>query len=46
MDLLTDLHQAGTTIVIITHSPDYAKRAQRSIQLLDGNVVEEVTKED
>jgi putative ABC transport system ATP-binding protein len=40
MDLLTDLHQAGTTIVIVTHSPDYAKRADRSIHLLDGNVVE------
>lgn len=43
MDLLTDLHQAGTTIVIVTHSPDYAKRAQRSIQLLDGNLVEAVS---
>jgi putative ABC transport system ATP-binding protein len=46
MDLLTDLHQAGTTIVIVTHSPDYANRAHRSIQLLDGNVVEAVTEED
>jgi putative ABC transport system ATP-binding protein len=43
MDLLTDLHKAGTTIVIVTHSPDYAKRAHRSIQLLDGNVVEAVS---
>jgi putative ABC transport system ATP-binding protein len=43
MDLLTDLHQAGATIVIVTHSHDYAKRAQRSIQLLDGNVVETVS---
>ena len=38
MDLMTDLHKVGTTIVIVTHSPDYAKRADRSIQLLDGNV--------
>ena len=43
MDILTDLHKAGTTIVIVTHSPDYAKRAHRSIQLLDGNVVEAVS---
>ncbi|MBL7177657.1 MAG: hypothetical protein ISS66_17685 [Desulfobacteraceae bacterium] len=46
MDLLTDLHKTGTTIVIVTHSPDYAKRAHRSIQVLDGNVVEAVTEED
>ncbi|MCP4751242.1 MAG: ABC transporter ATP-binding protein [Proteobacteria bacterium] len=45
MDLLFDLHKAGTTIVMVTHSPEYAKLAQRTIQLLDGNVVAE-TAED
>ncbi len=43
MDLLTNLHQAGTTIVVVTHSPEYAKRARRTIELLDGNVVETVS---
>ncbi|MEE9435272.1 MAG: ABC transporter ATP-binding protein [Candidatus Adiutricales bacterium] len=41
MDLLVDLHKEGTTIVIVTHSPDYAKKAQRIINLLDGNVLSE-----
>jgi len=41
MDLLAELHKEGTTVVIVTHSPDYAQRAQRTIQLLDGNVVTE-----
>jgi len=39
MKLLEDLHQQGTTIVIVTHSPEYAKRAQRTIQLVDGSLV-------
>jgi putative ABC transport system ATP-binding protein len=41
MNLLVDLHKEGTTIVIVTHSPDYAKKAQRIIRLLDGNVLSE-----
>jgi len=41
MTLLADLHQTGTTIVMVTHSPEFAKRAQRTIHLLDGNVVTE-----
>jgi len=40
MDLLSDLHNEGTTIVMVTHTPEYADRAQRVIRLLDGNVVE------
>ncbi|MBL9104449.1 MAG: ABC transporter ATP-binding protein [Myxococcales bacterium] len=41
MDLLHDLHRAGTTIVMVTHNPDYARQAQRTIHLFDGRVVEE-----
>lgn len=41
MELLIDLHKQGTTVVIVTHSPDYADLADRSIRLLDGNVVTE-----
>ena len=39
MDLLVDLHKEGTTVVIVTHSPEYAERAERTIRLLDGELV-------
>ncbi len=41
MDLLHELHSGGTTIIIVTHNVEYARRAQRTIQLFDGRVVEE-----
>ena len=40
MDLLDDINKQGTTIVMVTHSPDCAARASREIHLLDGKVVE------
>ena len=42
MQLLTELHQEGTTIVMVTHSERDAGYAQRTISLLDGQVVPEV----
>jgi len=41
MGLLHELHQSGTTIVMVTHNPEYARQAQRTIHLFDGRVVEE-----
>ena len=41
MDLMRELHQAGSTICMVTHDPRYARHAQRSIRLFDGRVVEE-----
>ena len=41
MDLLTSLNQAGTTIVMVTHSDRDANYAHRIIHLLDGKVVGE-----
>jgi putative ABC transport system ATP-binding protein len=35
------LHAAGTTIVMVTHSPAYADYGTRTIHLLDGRVVTE-----
>jgi len=40
MDLLERINTAGTTIVMVTHSPECAVRAQRQIHLLDGKVVD------
>jgi len=39
MDLLKELHADGATICMVTHDPRYARHAQRSIHLFDGQVV-------
>ncbi|MEE9464712.1 MAG: hypothetical protein V3W14_03940 [Candidatus Neomarinimicrobiota bacterium] len=41
MKILAGLHEAGTTIVMVTHSPSYAELGTRCIHLLDGHVVAE-----
>jgi putative ABC transport system ATP-binding protein len=41
MDLLQGLHAEGATICMVTHDPRYADRAQRTIHLFDGRVVEQ-----
>ena len=40
MELLEQIHSAGTTIVMVTHDPDLAERADRNIHLIDGRVSE------
>jgi putative ABC transport system ATP-binding protein len=40
MELLEQIHADGTTIVMVTHDPDLAARADRNIQLIDGRVSE------
>jgi len=42
MNLLHQLHQQGTTIVMVTHDPKIAAHTQRTITLMDG-LVSEVT---
>ena len=39
MGLLTELHRQGTTVVMVTHSPDIAGHASRVICVRDGAVV-------
>ncbi len=41
MELLTQLNDLGTTIIMVTHSQHDAKYSGRIIQLLDGKVVSE-----
>ena len=43
MQLLTQLNQEGTTVLMVTHSERDAGYAQRIINLLDGQVVPEVS---
>lgn len=40
MDALTDVHRAGTTLVMVTHDPTCAARAERVVYLRDGSVVD------
>ena len=40
MTLIEELHQEGATIVMVTHDPAIAARAQREIHILDGQVVD------
>lgn len=39
MDLLEMLHKDGATIVMVTHDPRSASRTQRTVKVLDGQVV-------
>ncbi len=41
MNMLSELHQTGTTIIMVTHSPAYAEHSQRTIHLFDGHIVSE-----
>jgi putative ABC transport system ATP-binding protein len=40
MGLLEDLHREGTTIVMVTHDPQLAARAQRNVHVVDGQLIE------
>jgi putative ABC transport system ATP-binding protein len=41
MQLLTELNEAGTTVIMVTHSEHDARYSHRIIRLLDGQVVME-----
>jgi putative ABC transport system ATP-binding protein len=38
MQLFDELHQAGNTVVLVTHEPDIAEHAWRKVMLRDGKV--------
>src|SRR3982751_1717427 len=38
MDLLEDINARGTTIIMVTHDPELAVRAQRNVHIIDGQV--------
>ena len=40
MSLLEDINKQGTTIVMVTHDAQLAKRSPRTIQVMDGRVSE------
>ncbi len=41
MQLMRELHAAGSTICMVTHDPRYARYAERTVHLFDGQIVEE-----
>jgi putative ABC transport system ATP-binding protein len=41
MELLRELHLAGSTICMVTHDPRYEQHAERSVHLFDGRLVGE-----
>jgi len=40
MDLLERINDSGTTIVMVTHSPECAERAHRQLHVFDGRIVD------
>jgi len=38
MDLLEQINEMGTTIILVTHDPELARRAHRNIHIVDGQV--------
>ena len=40
MGLLEEINAEGTTIVMVTHDPDLARRAHRNIHILDGRATD------
>jgi len=43
--LFDELHQAGNTVVVVTHERDVAARARRTLRFLDGRIVGDVTRQ-
>ena len=41
LELLQELHGGGQTLVLVTHDPAIAERAQRTIHLRDGKIAQE-----
>ncbi len=39
MELLAKLHKEGLSIVMVTHEPEYARLAERTIEIDDGRIV-------
>ena len=46
LDLFAQLHREGTTLIVVTHDPEVAEAAQRTIVLEHGKVAREVINEN
>jgi putative ABC transport system ATP-binding protein len=41
MELLAELHEQGSSIVMVTHDPHWAEQAGRQVSLFDGKIVDD-----
>src|SRR5258708_9877495 len=41
MELLGDLHEQGSAVVMVTHDPRWAEHAERQVSLFDGKIVDD-----
>jgi putative ABC transport system ATP-binding protein len=46
MNLLSELHDGGATIVMVTHDARFARQATRTVHLFDGRIVDEQAETD
>jgi len=46
MDMLDRLYEQGSTIVMVTHDPRFAERAERQVSLFDGKIVDDRLRDD
>jgi putative ABC transport system ATP-binding protein len=46
MNLLSELHRGGATIVMVTHDSRFARQATRTVHLFDGRIVDEQVETD
>jgi len=46
MDMIRALHDAGNTIIVITHDSDVAEHADRVLHISDGKIISDVRKGD
>jgi len=46
MALLRELHAEGATVCLVTHDPRYARDAQKTIHLFDGQIAREEVVDD
>lgn len=43
MEMLKEAHQEKkTTVILVTHEPDYAKHAERQVNLADGKIISDI----
>jgi putative ABC transport system ATP-binding protein len=40
MELMQELNRDGATIVVVTHSPEMTRRAEREVRIVDGRIVQ------
>lgn len=42
MDLLEQINEMGTTIILVTHDPELARRAHRNVYIIDGQLSNQI----